>query len=180
MPLCRLGPPPRSFADDADNCIMVRSTHGSTEYKVVGVVIVLVFVQLSRQVHGIPEEYAVKILTPDRSDQPFDKRSRQSRGRRTMLHFMAVMAHWERKQISRRTIEALAAAKARGVKLGNYQRIAKATAARAEAVRPAVASTMHLSATAAADDLNRRGITTASGKRWQAVQVICARQRLGL
>src|ERR1700758_1367433 len=35
MPLCRLGPPPRSFADDADNCIMVRSTHGSTEYKVV-------------------------------------------------------------------------------------------------------------------------------------------------
>src|ERR1700745_2776715 len=35
MPLCRLGPPPRSFADDAHTCIMVRSTHGSTEYKVV-------------------------------------------------------------------------------------------------------------------------------------------------
>jgi|GraSoi2013_100cm_1033763.scaffolds.fasta_scaffold57573_1 hypothetical protein len=35
MPLCRLGPPPRSFADDAYDCIMVRSTHGSTEYKVV-------------------------------------------------------------------------------------------------------------------------------------------------
>jgi hypothetical protein len=31
----------------------------------VGVVIILVFVQLSRQVRGIPEEYAVKILTPD-------------------------------------------------------------------------------------------------------------------
>jgi len=29
------GPPPRSFADDAYDCIMVRSTHGSTEYKVV-------------------------------------------------------------------------------------------------------------------------------------------------
>ena len=42
----------------------------------VGVVIVLVFVQLSRQVRGIPEEYAVKILAPDRSDQPFDKRMR--------------------------------------------------------------------------------------------------------
>jgi hypothetical protein len=41
-----------------------------------GVVIVLVFVQLARQVHGIPEEYAVKILTPHRSDQPFDERMR--------------------------------------------------------------------------------------------------------
>ena len=40
----------------------------------VGVVIVLVFVQLPCQVHGIPEEYAVKIFTPDLSDQPFDKR----------------------------------------------------------------------------------------------------------
>jgi hypothetical protein len=42
-------------------------------------------------------------------------------------------------------------------------------------VRPAVASTLHLSATAAATDLNRRGI-----KRWQAVQVIRARRRLCL
>jgi hypothetical protein len=37
-----------------------------------------------------------------------------------------------------------------------------------------------MSATAAADDLNRRCITTASGKRWQATQVIRARQRLDL
>jgi hypothetical protein len=70
------------------------------------------------------------------------------------------------------------------VKLGNYARISKAkqeaTAARAEAMRPAIASTIHLSATAAADDLNRRGITTASGKRWQATQVIRVRQRLDL
>jgi hypothetical protein len=68
--------------------------------------------------------------------------------------------------------------------LGNYARIAKAkkeaTDARAEAVRPAIASTLHMSATAAADDLNRRGITTASGKRWRAAQVIriCCRLRL--
>ena len=31
----------------------------------------------------------------------------------TMLHMMGVMAHWERKQISKRTKEALAAARAR-------------------------------------------------------------------
>jgi len=93
--------------------------------------------------------------------------------------------------MSKRTTEALAAAKVRGttrdgrpLKLGNYARIAnakqEATAARAEAVRTAIASTLRLSATAAADDLNRRGITTASGKRWQATQVIRARRRLGL
>ena len=27
--------------------------------------------QFSRQVRGIPEQYAVKVLTPDRADQPF-------------------------------------------------------------------------------------------------------------
>jgi hypothetical protein len=40
------------------------------------VVIVLVFFQLARQVHGVPEEYSIKVLMPDRSDQPFDKRMR--------------------------------------------------------------------------------------------------------
>jgi len=39
---------------------------------------------------------------------------------------------------------------------------------------------MHLSLQAAADELNRRSITTASGKQWHAVQVRRARQRLGL
>jgi DNA invertase Pin-like site-specific DNA recombinase len=39
-------------------------------------------------------------------------------GDETMLHMMGVMAHWERKQISRRTKEALAAAKARSVSYG--------------------------------------------------------------
>jgi hypothetical protein len=39
---------------------------------------------------------------------------------------------------------------------------------------------MHLSMQAAADELNRRGIRTASGKQWHAMQIHRARDRLGL
>ena len=30
--------------------------------------------QPARQVHGVPEEYSIKVLTPDRSDPPLDER----------------------------------------------------------------------------------------------------------
>ena len=40
------------------------------------VVVVLEFDQLACQVHSVPEEYPIKVLPPDRSDQPFDKRMR--------------------------------------------------------------------------------------------------------
>jgi hypothetical protein len=51
---------------------------------------------------------------------------------------------------------------------------------RAEAVRPVITETAHLSTWAAADALNRRGVRTASGKQWQARSVHRMRHRLGL
>jgi len=83
--------------------------------------------------------------------------------------------------ISARTKAALAPAKANGKRLGNYQRAEakqRATAARAEAVRPAITATAHLSMRVAAGTLNRRGIRTGSGKQWHAMQVLCVRHRL--
>ncbi|HEY2527797.1 MAG TPA: hypothetical protein VGJ20_07585 [Xanthobacteraceae bacterium] len=91
------------------------------------------------------------------------------------------VAEHERDAISARTEAALAAAKAKGKKLGDYKRIAaakqRATVARAEAVRRAIAETAHLSARAAAEELTRWG---AAGKHWHAMSVHRARQRLGL
>jgi DNA invertase Pin-like site-specific DNA recombinase len=100
------------------------------------------------------------------------------------IHILAAVAEHERDAISARTKAALAAAKAKGTKLGDYPRIAaakqRATTERAEAVRPAITETAHLTTRAAADMLNRRGIRTASGRQWHAMQVLRARQRLGL
>ena len=54
-----MGPPPRSFADDAHDCIMVRSTYGSTEYKVVA--------RLLRPMASSPSDQVVPIFRAARA-----------------------------------------------------------------------------------------------------------------
>ena len=102
----------------------------------------------------------------------------------TMIGFMAVMAKHERQTISRRTKEALQAAKKRGVVLGNPN---GAKALRWLGNRPAVQALKTRADTRARDvlpiiedirasgitglngiaaELNSRGILTARGARW--------------
>lgn len=108
------------------------------------------------------------------------------------LHIMAAMAQAERKAISRRTKEALAAAKDRGTKLGNplgadafgdsaaRGRIAGVKANKAKAqgfaadvlpIVDAIKADGHTSLRAIATELNARGIMTARGGRWAAQTV---------
>ncbi|KPL68310.1 resolvase [Erythrobacter sp. SG61-1L] len=107
------------------------------------------------------------------------------------VHIMAAVAQAERKAISRRTIEALAAAKARGTRLGNpngaaaLRRAAKGNVAAIEAVKagaaeratdlaPVIADIQATGATslqAIASELNVRGIVTPRGGKWHPSSV---------
>lgn len=100
-----------------------------------------------------------------------------------MLHIYAAVAEQERAMISQRTKDALAAVKARGVKLGNpniakaQEKASEARTARAGAfatnvlpiIRDIRATGASLRQIAAA--LNARGISTARGGTWAATQV---------
>ncbi len=100
-----------------------------------------------------------------------------------ILHLYAALAEKERAMISARTKVALAAAKARGVKLGNPgiagARIAAHEAIRANAdafaanVLPIIREVQATGASLRkiADALNSRGVPTARGGRWAATQV---------
>jgi DNA invertase Pin-like site-specific DNA recombinase len=104
---------------------------------------------------------------------------------RTFLQMLAVFAEHERRMISERTKAALAAAKARGVRLGGPKRArlaaSKRGAARNRALADEYANRMlpminemrsnGLSMSATAKALTLRGVATRKGGTWSATQV---------
>lgn len=109
---------------------------------------------------------------------------------RFAIGVMAMVAEWEREQIGRRTKEALAAAKARGTRLGgdrgnldavravgtarSAQRRSGAAKARAAKVLPhieAAKAAGHCSTRAIAAYLNGKGIRTVRGAEWRSGSV---------
>jgi DNA invertase Pin-like site-specific DNA recombinase len=100
------------------------------------------------------------------------------------LHILAAVAEHEREAISERTKAALAAAKARGTRLGTpdpagaVRRMGKALKARtsqfAANILPLIREVQaggHTSLNAIAGQLNARKVATARGGRWTHVQV---------
>lgn len=100
------------------------------------------------------------------------------------IHILAAVAQHEREMISQRTKDALRAAKRRGTKLGNPKlddvRARAVTAVKAEANRFAknvapiireIGSSGVASNRGIARALNARGVATARGGAWTAVQV---------
>ena len=107
-----------------------------------------------------------------------------------MLHLYAALAEKERQMISQRTRDALKAAKARGVVLGNPKladvrdRAVASNKANADSFAKNVAPIIReiqgsgtASRRAIARALNARGVATARGGQWTAVQVGSILQR---
>ena len=97
------------------------------------------------------------------------------------LNIMLSVAQLEREMISTRTIAALAAAKARGQKLGSPNSCAMQrdrSMAFAEGLPPIVAPLLHLPSRSIAAALNAQGVTTPTGGAWSSVTVLRLVNRL--
>jgi DNA invertase Pin-like site-specific DNA recombinase len=112
-----------------------------------------------------------------------------------MVHIVAAVAEHERQMISQWTEAALAAAKARGAKLGgnrgNFIHLAKTGAKASTVVRSGradrraadIALTIHdmtaggASLRQVAGALNEKRSPTAGGSRWPIIQVACVLRR---
>jgi DNA invertase Pin-like site-specific DNA recombinase len=110
-----------------------------------------------------------------------------------MLHIYAAVAEQERTKISERTKMALAAAKARGVKLGNphgpkpftaearqqgVEAVRQQADARAQQLSEILSEFAGQSANATAKALNERGLPSTRGGKWTARSIINVRARL--
>lgn len=101
---------------------------------------------------------------------------------KVMIQMYSVMAEWERDQISARTKAALAAAKARGVKLGtsgpkNLQRNIEERKNAAKAFAERLAGVINgfraagMTQRAMVGQLNQLGIRTSKGGEWSLIQL---------
>lgn len=105
---------------------------------------------------------------------------------RMMLQMLAVFAEHERRLISDRTKAALAAAKARGVKLGsNGRQLARKhqdeAAAFAQSIAPIILpiAGQNVSLRGIAEELNAMGLASREGERWHPGSVARVLSRVG-
>ncbi|SOZ37021.1 recombinase family protein [Cupriavidus neocaledonicus] len=108
---------------------------------------------------------------------------------KVMIQMHAVMSEWERDQISKRTKDALAAAKARGVRLGRPENLRGNVVARmdaADAFAANLATTLRgyqaagMSQRRMVEELNRLGVKTPKGGEWHLGQLQRVLARLSL
>jgi DNA invertase Pin-like site-specific DNA recombinase len=151
----------------------------SAAKKVKGTLIIAKLDRLARNVHFVSGlmESGVDFVAAD-----------NPHANKLMVHLLAAFAEHEREQISQRTKDALAAAKARGIRLGRNGAERLAPAYRTEAIErarelaPILAELKNsgLSARQIAAELTARGVATPAGGRWHGQTVLRMIGRLGI